>query len=247
MSEQPKLYSSLAEWYHLLTAPEEYVEEAAFFAKVILDANPRVKTILELGSGGGANASHMKAQFEMTLTDLSDEMIAMSKRINPELVHIQGDMRTLRLNRTFDAVFAHDAVSYLTSEDDVRGAIETAAAHLEAGGIAVFVPDDLLETFVAETDHGGHDGPDGRGMRYMEWHWDPDPTDTTTVTDFAYLLREADGSVRAEHDRHVVGLFPRATWVRLMRDAGFEVSITPLVHSEVDDGRYEVFVGVKVR
>ena len=31
-----------------------------------------------------------------------------------------GDMRTLRLERTFDVVFIHDAISYLTTEDDLR-------------------------------------------------------------------------------------------------------------------------------
>ena len=72
-------------------------------------------TLLELGSGGGNNASHLKHRFECTLTDLSPEMLALSRTLNPECEHIEGDMRTLRLERTFDAVFVHDAIAYITT------------------------------------------------------------------------------------------------------------------------------------
>ena len=36
----------------------------------------------------------------MTLVDLSEEMLAVSRELNPECEHLQGDMRTLRLGRT---------------------------------------------------------------------------------------------------------------------------------------------------
>jgi hypothetical protein len=58
-------------------------------------------------------------------------------------------------------------------------------------------------------------------MRYLEWRWDPDPSDETYATDFAYLFREPDGSVHAEADRHVEGLFPQDAWVGRLREAGF--------------------------
>ena len=87
-------------------------------------------------------------------------------------------MRTLRLGRTFDAVLVHDAVMYMTTEADLRQAIETAYVHVRPGGVAVFAPDFVKETFKPSTDHGGHDG-DGRALRYLEWSFDPDPDDTT--------------------------------------------------------------------
>jgi trans-aconitate methyltransferase len=77
--------------------------------------------------------------------DLSPDMLAMSQRLNPECAHRQGDMRTLRLGRTFDAVFVHDAVAYMTTETDLRQVIETAFAHWPPGGIALFVPDHIAE------------------------------------------------------------------------------------------------------
>ena len=135
MSEQlPRLYSDLADWFHLLTAPEEYVEEAAFYLATIVEASdgpPR--TLLELGSGGGNNAWHYKRHVEqVTLADLSDGMLEQSGRINPDCEHVRGDMRTLRLGRLYDAVFVHDAVSYLTTLDDLSGIEEIQVAVRES-------------------------------------------------------------------------------------------------------------------
>jgi SAM-dependent methyltransferase len=217
----PKLYDQLASWWPLLSAPEEYADEAAFFLQVLRDAcREPPRTLLELGSGGGSNASHLKAHFQLTLVDLSPGMLAVSRALNPECEHVEGDMRSVRLGRLFDVVFVHDALMYLTTEEDLFRAMETSFVHCRPGGVALFVPDHVRETFAPGTDHGGHDG-DGRGLRYLEWTWDPEPADTTFLVDYAYLLRDADGSVRVEQDRHVLGLFARDDWLRLLRAAGF--------------------------
>ena len=243
--EPSKLYDELAPWFHLLTAPADYEEEAAFYRRILMEAiDPPPKRLLELGSGGGNNASHLKAHFEMTLTDLSPAMLEVSRTINPELEHMQGDMRTLRLGRTFDAVFLHDAVVYMTTEADLRAAMETAFVHCRPGGAALFAPDCTRETFRPKTSHGGHDGED-RGLRYVEWSWDPDPDDTTYTCDFAILLREADGSVRAVHERTIMGLFSREDWLRLLTEAGFQPWVVPFEHSESEGEASDHFVGSK--
>jgi len=216
-----RFYGDLAVWWPLVSPPEEYAEEAAFAATVLGSASIPVRDVLELGSGGGHNAVHLKERFAMTLVDLSEEMLAMSRRLNPECDHRQGDMRSVRLGRTFDAVFVHDAVAYMTSEADLGLAVETAFVHCRPGGVAVFVPDDTAETFEAASHCGGSDDVNGRGARYLDWTWDPDPADTWTVTEYAFLLRDVDGSVRVVHETHRTGLFGREVWLRLLADAGF--------------------------
>ena len=224
----PKLYAELAGWFHLLTPPSEYADEAEQFHSLITEACPDARSVLELGSGGGNNAWHLKHHFEMTLSDLSEQMLELSRTINPECEHLPGDMRRLRLGRTFDAVFVHDAVDYMLTEDDVRAAIATVGTHCRPGGVAIVVPDHLTENFVVSTEHGGSDEGD-RGLRYLMWTWDPDPSDQTNLVDFAYLLKEGS-DVTVEHDRHLCGLFPRALWVEALEQEGFEVSIRAADH-----------------
>ena len=216
------MYSDLAPWFHLLTHPSGYWDEAAFVSRVVDDvAIGDARTLLELGSGGGNNASHLKARFECTLTDISADMLALSQTLNPECEHLEGDMRTLRLGRTFDVVFIHDAISYLTSEDDLGAAIETAAAHVRPGGVVILTPDATTEIFNPRTDHGGHDGDDGRSLRYLEWIHPT--TGSTYDVDYLIIARGPGEDVRVVHDRHVLGLFPRATWERLVEETGLEL------------------------
>jgi SAM-dependent methyltransferase len=169
-------------------------------------------------------------------------MLRLSQQINPECEHIQGDMRTLRLARVFDAVFVHDAISYLATKEDLRQAMQTAFVHCRPGGVALFAPDAVRETFSETTDHGGNDGP-GRAVRWVEWTFDPDPADTSYVAEFAYILHQDGEPSRVVYDRHENGLFSRADWLRLLEDVGFvEVRVMPFNHSELPPGSLEVFV-----
>ncbi|MEX2300951.1 MAG: class I SAM-dependent methyltransferase [Bryobacterales bacterium] len=238
-----KLYTTLADWWPLLSAPEEYAEEAAIYGKYLNIGDPPARTLVEFGSGGGSNASYLKQQFQMTLVDLAPGMLAVSSKLNPECEHIQGDMRTARLGREFDRVFIHDAICYMTSTDELRSAIETAFVHCRPGGAALFAPDFLRETFRPSTDHGGNDG-ERRSLRYLEWTWDPDPADNTYLVDYAYVLRDEDGSVRVEHDRHVEGFFARRQWLDILTDVGFQPEAVPFEHSEVDTA-LELFLATK--
>lgn len=247
---QPHLYTDLAGWFHLLTRPEDYAEEAGIFTRAIREALPEAQTVLEMGSGGGNNAWHMKKTFRMTLSDLSEDMLQISRQLNPDLEHVQGDMRSLRLGRTFDAVFIHDAVCYLTSETDLRRTFETAFAHARPGGVVLVVPDHTRETYHDSTEAGGHDGDQvtppqpNRALRYLEWCYDPNPSDATYICDFAYLLREGASEVRTLYDRHILGLFPRAVWLEQLEAAGFQARALPYDHSEVE-GTHEIFLGRK--
>lgn len=241
----PRLYNEFSSWWPILSAPEDYAEEAAFYQKIITTSSSTPpQTLLELGSGGGNNASHLKRYFLMTLVDRSLGMLAVSRSLNTECEHVEGDMRTIRLGRLFDAVFIHDAIMYMTTEQDLRQAIETAYVHCKPGGVSLFAPDHVKETFRSSTKHGGHDG-EYRSMRYLEWTWDPDPTDSTYVCDFAYLLRDRDGKVSNEYDRHTFGLFGRDDWLRLITETGFDARIIPFEHSEIEPGSCEIFLGMK--
>jgi len=69
----PKLYSQLADWWQLISPTSDYEEEADFFRSLFAQAS--VKSILELGAGGGNLAWYLKKHFVMTLTDLSPDML----------------------------------------------------------------------------------------------------------------------------------------------------------------------------
>jgi SAM-dependent methyltransferase len=241
----PRLYTELAEWYPMLSSASEFSEDARIFLSLLAEAAGSAPgTLLELGSGAGHTASHYKQAVRATLVDRSPDMLAVSQRQNPECEHVQGDMRTVRLGRTFDAVLVHDAVQYLTTEADLERGMATAFEHCRPGGVALFAPDYTRESFAPATTHGGYDG-DGRSMRYLAWIWDPDPSDTTYVVDFAYLFHELGQPTRNVHEAHLQGLFGRAEWLACLQRVGFLPSVRPFEHSELPSGSVVVFVGLK--
>ena len=191
---------------------------------LVRSARQAPRTLLELGSGGGNSAFHLKSRFAMTLVDRSPGMLSVSRRLNPECEHVRGDIRNVRLGQTFDAVFVHDAICHMTTSRDLAAVMRTAYVHCRPGGVALFVPDFVRETFITGVDHGGSDGP-RRSVRFLQWVFDPDPRDTTYHVDFAILMRDSKGDARVVHDRHVLGLFPRARWLTLLRRAGFKASV----------------------
>src|SRR5260370_34538130 len=149
-----RLYDELADWFHLLTHPADYADEAAVYRDAsYAHATTPPRTLLELGAGGGNNASHLKRDFACTLTDLSPAMLKVSARLNPECEHLPGDMRALRLGRQFDLVLVHDALAYLLTEADLHAAFATAFAHCKPGGVVLFAPDDTRDRFAPPTHH----------------------------------------------------------------------------------------------
>ncbi len=232
---QPLLYGELVPWYRLVDPPEEHEDEALCFqAAFERAASPRPETLLELGSGAGNNALHLRRRFTCTLADLSADMLALSREQNPGCEHVLADMRTLRLGRTFDVVLVHDAIMYMLTEEDLLAAARTAFEHTRPGGAAIFAPDCFRETFEDSTDTLTMD-QGNRSVRGLMWSWDPHPEDSTYVTDYAFLLREGNAT-RAVHDQHVEGLFPRDTWHRVLTTAGFRVETMP---RPIGDGAFD--------
>jgi SAM-dependent methyltransferase len=143
-----KVFGHLARCYDLLYADKDYGGEVRFVHEIIQRHAPGARTILELGCGTGAHAVHLvKEGYEIHGVDLSAEMLARAgerlAQLPPELAvgltFSQGDLRTLRLGRTFDAVIAlFHVLSYQPTNHDLQAAFATAKEHLHPGGVFIF-------------------------------------------------------------------------------------------------------------
>jgi SAM-dependent methyltransferase len=225
-----RLYKDLAYLFGLVTPRGDYAEEAAQWLAILREKlGPGKHKILELGVGAGHNLSYLTGEFEATAVDTSPEMLKLCKKINPGVTLQEGDMRDISLGRKFDAVLIHDAIVYMRSEDELTRAFGSAAAHLEEGGIFITAPDYYLDTFSGPRAEYCTRCDDARELTYIEYAHDPDPSDTTMEIIFTFFIREK-GQLRIELDRHITGLLPRASWMKLMAQAGFAVEpkiITP--------------------
>ncbi len=217
------MYSDLAWTWPILSPPEDYAKEARRFRDFLRDtASIDVGEVLHLGCGGGHVDSHLKRWMHITGVDLSPAMLRLARRLNPEVAYRRGDMRSVRLGRTFDGVLISDAVAYMRTERDLLRAFETAYRHLRPGGAFVTYAEHEAGRFDQNYTEIARGKQGDTEVVFIENRHDPDPKDTTFEATFVFLIRRR-GRLRVETDRHVLGLFPASTWRRTLRAAGFQV------------------------
>ncbi|MFN7978999.1 MAG: class I SAM-dependent methyltransferase [Vicinamibacterales bacterium] len=234
----PRRYTDLAPFWPLLSPPAAYADEARTLRPWLLEAaDAPPSTLLELGSGAGSLASHFTPALALVLCDRSAEMLAASQVTNPSAEHVLGDMRTLRLGRTFDLVLVHDAVMYAVTADDARATIATAAAHCRSGGGLMVVPDFVAETFEPDENAGEATAPDGRTLHYVERKSAPEPGALSYAMTWDFTLREADGTTHTWTEQAHYALFPRQAWCDWLDDAGIDARVRR------DPWGRDVFVG----
>ncbi|MEW5872305.1 MAG: class I SAM-dependent methyltransferase [Chloroflexota bacterium] len=238
--DQKRLYADLAWLWPLISPPEDYVSEAGEFVQAIRQhARIEVKTLLDLGCGGGHNDHTLRQHFQVTGVDLSEEMLGLARRLNPDVAYQVGDMRSLRLGQVFDAVLIADSIDYMLTEADLRAAFATAYAHLRPGGVFVTYAEETREHFEQNGTYLHTHSQSDLEVVMLENYYDPDPADSTYEMTFVYLIRQA-GRLRIETDQHVGGIFSLPTWSRLLQEVGFEVKVL-----DFEEGGCPMFVGLR--
>lgn len=224
MNDTCHLYTDLAWLWPLWgDATTEYAHYCQHVTALIRQHAKRpATTLLDMGCGGGKNALNLKREFDVTGVDLSFTMLEQAKNLNPECTFVQGDMRTCRLGRTFDAVLMDDAISYMSCLTDLVAAFRIAHAHLNPGGVLVVTPDVTTETFIQNKTALTPASRDGLDVVFVENVYDPDPADEQYETTILYLIRD-HGRLRIETDHWTMGMFPLDTWRHVLRETGFEV------------------------
>jgi ubiquinone/menaquinone biosynthesis C-methylase UbiE len=244
--EQERLYKDLVWLWPIMSPPEDYVEEAEFLTNLIRrysDHEP--KTMLHLGCGGGHIDMTFKKHFAITGVDISPGMLAVARKLNPENVYAQGDMRNVSLDRLFDVALVYDAVNYMTTEADLKAVFETAYRHLSTKGIILTIVEQTPETFIQNKTKVQHRKKEDTELTYIEHFYDPDRSDSSYETIFVYLIRKRK-KLTVEIDKHICGIFPLQTWERLLRDVGFNARREAFQHSEFSPGEeFPILIGIK--
>ncbi len=243
-------YNELAWTEDWLTDPADREDEVALYVELIRQsATEPPRTLLHLGSGAGGHDSVFKRHFTVTGVDLSLGMLDKARATHPDIEYLEGDMRTLRLNRRFDAVAIPDGIDYMASPADLRQAVQTAVEHLEPGGVFLVVGK-TEETF--QNNNFAYTGEkNGVHVTLLENNYINPFRPNTYEATLVYLIRRA-GDLTIHTDRQVLGLFPQATWREVFHAAGLAVREMPLdgVYDKylLGEGKYPltVFVGQKL-
>ncbi|HET9957131.1 MAG TPA: class I SAM-dependent methyltransferase [Polyangiaceae bacterium] len=140
------VFGSYSRYYNLLYRDKDYAGEADYIRSLIEKYRPGAKTVLDLGCGTGRHAQLLAGHgYELVGVDRSTEMLNVARQ-NASAAggaarteFLEGDVRSVRLGRTFDVVVSlFHVMSYQNSNADLRAALATMRTHLAPGGLFIF-------------------------------------------------------------------------------------------------------------
>jgi len=234
------MYDDLVWTWPIISPKQDYIPEVAEIRKQIEShSRIKIKTLLHLGCGGGHLDYSFKKYYDVTSVDISKEMLGLAKKLNPEVKYIIGDMRTVRLNQTFDAVVIADSIDYMQTKKDLSAVFMNAYKHLKPGGVFYTYAEETKERFKQNHIHTTYHKQGNIEITLIENNYDPDPTDTIYDADFIYLIRK-NGKLKIEADRHQMGIFSEKTWTDLLQKAGFKVKQITFTLEKIP-----AFIGIK--
>jgi len=202
---------------------KDYAAEAAQIAAVIEARRPGARTLLDVACGTALHLEHLASRFECVGLDVEGGMLGVARERLPLLSFVQGDMEHFDLGQRFDAVVClFSSVAYMATEDRLRSAVASMAAHLEPGGVLV------VEPFLQPADYTeGHVSlltanlPELKVARMStsarEGH--------VAVIDFHYMAARTGGAVEHQHEVHRLGLYDWATYRDAFEAAGLTCEV----------------------
>jgi SAM-dependent methyltransferase len=225
---EEKLYTELSWLWPMWGDPNtEYARYCEFVTNIIERGTQiSVKTLLDIGCGGGKNLFNLKKRYVAAGLDISADMLYLAKELNPGCELVQGDMRRFSLGKKYDAILIDDAIGYMVTGEEIASVFRCAYDHLNPGGVMVVTPEFTEEFVQNETmTYKGEKTIDGKHIEvvFIENNYDPDPEDDTYESTLVFLIRE-NGKLRIESDNHTLGIFNSDTWRTLLRNAGFSFS-----------------------
>jgi SAM-dependent methyltransferase len=135
------LYERTAPAYEIINRArrKDYDDEARQIVSLVRRFVPHARSLLDVACGTGTHLAHLAKQFEVVRgIELSGAMIEEARRRHPQIEVHQGDMRTFRLDRAFDAVVClFSSIGYMTTVEDLDLAVSTMAKHLAAPGVLI--------------------------------------------------------------------------------------------------------------
>ena len=141
------VFQDYAKYYDLLYKDKNYEQEVNYIESLIKKYSKNSKSILELGCGTGKHALLLGQKgYEVCGVDISAKMVEQAKKRFEEYKGLEnkvsfhhGDMRSFKINKTFDTVVSlFHVMSYQTTNKDLLNSFLTASKHLEKDGVFIF-------------------------------------------------------------------------------------------------------------
>jgi SAM-dependent methyltransferase len=222
--EEPAVFRSTAHIYDLIyeASGKDYATESSEIHSLIEEHRPGAGTLLDVACGTGGHLRHLRRWYDVTGVDLDPTMVAEARRHLPDITLVEGDMRTLAVGESFDAVVClFSSIGYLASTQELTSAVAAMGRHLHPGGVLIIDgwvrPDAWIDGGVTTVETVRTDEVDIVRMSRSRRQGD------RTSLEMHHLVATADG---IEHlvDYHELTLFGAQDYEAAFERAGLAVT-----------------------
>jgi SAM-dependent methyltransferase len=138
------MFSESAELYDLIYSSfKDYDAESAAIAKLIRDAHPRARSILDVACGTAEHARLLtgKHGFDVDGLDRDPTFVRIAREKLGDAKVFEGDMTSFALPRHYDVVQClFSSIGYVRTLDNVHRTLQRFVAHLAPDGIVLVEP-----------------------------------------------------------------------------------------------------------
>lgn len=215
------IYRDLAKYYDLIYSFKNYKKETDKIKEQITkNCKSNGKMLLEVGCGTGKHASLLSDSFNVTATDISEDMLHIARFNYPGLDLRQADMSELKLGKKFDVILSlYSSIAYVKTKDKLKKTLQNFSAHLQKGGIVIFEPWFTKATYtVGIPSIKIYESDTVKIVRACV----PKILNNLSIMDLNYLIAEKNKSVVHIIDRHEMGLFEVDETLQLMESSGMK-------------------------
>ena len=218
------MYERFAQVYDALYPASDLAEKAGQLHALIQEHCPGANSLLDVACGTGQHLAHLQAHYQVEGVDLSQEMLAVARKRNPDVPLHQGNMVDFDLGQRFDAITClGSAIGYTKTVKKLNQAVGNMARHVRPGGILAIYSWILPEAW--RPGHLSADFVDEPGLKIARMNVS-EVIDGLSVMDFHFLVGTPEG---VEHfvERHELGLFTHDEYVAAFRQTGLTLVQAP--------------------
>jgi phosphopantothenate---cysteine ligase (CTP) len=179
------------------------------------------KSILDLAAGTGEVAWQLlKAGYQnISLADLNEPMLKIAKiKIGRDIPTYTADMKTMRLEKKFDAIVVRQAINYLMDLDSLENGFRNIFNHLNLGGVFIF----NAPNFTTASVYGD------RTLNYESGEWYVKIEEKNLVegkilthTQRCTLIKKDGMEIKRFYDLNRFGLFTKEDFEESLHKVGF--------------------------
>lgn len=213
------MYTQTAELYDAIYGHKDYMSEVDKLRRLLLAVAPEARTLLDVACGTATHLGLLRGDYQVEGVDVQPEMLTVARRRLADVTFHEGDMRTFRLEKTYDVVSClFSSVGYMTTTARLGEAIANMARHVAPGGWLVIEPWFSPEAYRPGTVHAVFVNELDLKVARMNVS---DLAGNVSVMDMHYMVGRATG-VETFTERHELGLFTEAEYLQAFRQAGLE-------------------------